>query len=302
MTKYYILMVCSVFFASLNSLILRKFKNRTFQSPGDSFFFNGGMSVVWTLIMTVWFFSAGDIRMSGGAMLFGAIYGVVLCLFLYCKNQAISQGPVSLTSLIGNCAFIPATWFGVLYANERVSAFQIVGMCLMLIALFLCINPKRSEERLSGKWLLSCLAFFCAGGMIGMFYKVFGKSDAAGEVNAMMLSASVVSCALFFIVGMAVNKAGKQGLPRIHKESLIYILLAGITGCVYIRLNVSLSAVIPSAIFFPVANGGIVVITTLAGAFAFREKLNRVQISGVLLGLVALVVTGGGEMLWKMIF
>ena len=136
--------------------------------------------------------------MSRGAVLFGTVYGVIFCLFLYCKNQAISQGPVSLTSLIGNCAFIPATWFGVLYANERVSAFQIVGMCLMLIALFFCINPKKSGERLSAKWFLSCLAFFCVGGLIGMFYKVFGKSEAAGEVNAMMLSASIVSCILFF--------------------------------------------------------------------------------------------------------
>ena len=175
-------------------------------------------------------------------------------------------------------------------------------LCLMLIALFLCINPKKSEEKLSAKWFLACIAFFCAGGFIGMFYKVFGKSDVAGEVNAMMLSASIVSCVLFFAVGVIVNKAGKQELPKIHKDSLIYILLAGITGCVYIRLNVSLSAVIPSAIFFPVANGGIVVLTTLAGAFAFRERLNRIQISGVLLGLVALIVTGCGETLWRMIF
>ena len=67
------------------------------------------MSVVWTLIMSVWFLSVGEIQMSRGAVLFGTVYGVILCLFLYCKNQAISQGPVSLTSLIGNCAFIPAT-------------------------------------------------------------------------------------------------------------------------------------------------------------------------------------------------
>ena len=91
-------------------------------------------------------------------------------------------------------------------------------------------------------------------------------------------------------------------MPKIHKDALPYILLAGITGCVYIRLNVSLSAVIPSAIFCPVANGGIVVVTTIVGALAFREKLNRIQLLGVLLGLVALIITGCGEMLWGMIF
>ena len=94
----------------------------------------------------------------------------------------------------------------------------------------------------------------------------------------------------------------KLEAPKIHKDSLLYVLLAGVTGCVYIRLNVSLSAVIPSAVFFPVANGGIVVITTLAGAFAFREKLNRIQILGILLGLVALIVTGCGKAVFDIIF
>ena len=208
----------------------------------------------------------------------------------------------SLTSLIGNCAFIPATWFGVVYANESVSIFQIVGMILMLGALFLCINPKKSDEPLSAKWFVSCLAFFVAGGFIGMFYKVFGGSSAASEVNAMMLSASIVSCILFFVVGLIVNKAGKHERPKLHRDALRYVMLAGATGCIYIRLNVSLSALIPSAIFFPVANGGIVVITTLAGALVFRERLNRIQLWGVLLGLVALVVTGCGAPIWHAIF
>ena len=298
----YILMICSVFLASLNSLILRKFKNRTFRTPGDSFFFNGGMSLVWTAIMSVWFLASGDSKVSGTAVLFGAIYGVILCLFLYCKNLAIAQGPVSLTSLIGNCAFIPATWFGVLYANEKVSVFQVFGMCLMMVALVLCIKPQKGGERLTAKWLIACFAFFCAGSFLGMFYKVFGGSEAANEINAMMLSASVISGVLFWAVGSLINKAGKYEKPRIPRESLAYILFAGITGCVYIRLNVSVSAVIPSAIFFPVANGGIVVITTLAGAWVFREKLTRIQIAGILLGLIALVMTGCGAQLWELIF
>ena len=298
----YVLMTCSVLLASMNSIILRKFKNRTFTSPGDSFFFNGGLSAVWTVIMLIWFFASGDRSVSTAAMIFGAVYGAILCLFLYFKNESIASGPVSLTSLIGNCAFIIATWFGVIYVPERISVFQLVGMALILVALFLCINPKKSAEKLSPKWFIYCVAFFFAGGFIGIFYKVFGKSAAASEVNGMMLTASVVSCVLFFLTGIVINKASRHPMPSIKKESLIYILLSGITGCVYIRLNVSLSAVVPSAIFFPVANGGIVIITTAAGAFLFKEKLNKIQLIGIAVGLVAIAVTGCGEFLWNLIF
>ncbi len=295
-------MACSVLLASLNSIILRKFKNRTFRTPGDSFFFNGGLSVIWTVIMLCWFFVSGERAISPTAVIFGAVYGVILCMFLFFKNESIASGPVSLTSLIGNCAFIIATWFGVIYAQESVSMFQLVGMALILVALFLCINPKKSAEKLTARWFIYCIAFFFAGGFIGMFYKVFGKSSAANEVNGMMLTASVVSCVLFFAVGLIVNKAAKKPLPKIKKEALIYILLSGITGCVYIRLNVSLSAVIPSAIFFPVANGGIVIITTAAGALIFKEKLNKIQIAGVIVGVLAIVITGCGEFLWNLMF
>ena len=64
----------------------------------------------------------------------------------------------------------------------------------------------------------------------------------------------------------------------------------------------SLSGLIPSAIFFPVANGGIVMITTVAGTLLFGEMLSKVQLLGVLVGLVAIVVTGCGEFLWGLVF
>lgn len=81
----------------------------------------------------------------------------------------------------------------------------------------------------------------------------------------------------------------------------MYVLLSGITGCIYIRLNVSLSGIIPSAIFFPVANGGIVILTTLAGAVIFKERLKAVQLLGVAIGLAAIVIIGSGEFLWNLV-
>lgn len=294
-------MSCSVLLASLNSIILRKFKNRTFQNPGDSFFFNGGLSAVWIVIMFTWLLASGEVTITLSAICFGIIYGVILCLFLYFKNQSIATGPVSLTALIGNCAFIIATWFGVIYVPERISVFQLFGMALIVLSLFLCINPKKSAEKLSKKWFIYCIAFFFAGGCIGIFYKVFGKSDAAQEVNGMMLTASIVSCVLFFVTGIIVNKSARLPMPSIKKEALVYILLSGITGCVYIRLNVTLSSLIPSAIFFPIANGGIVIFTTIGGAFLFKEKLNKVQLSGIAVGLIAIVITGCGEYLWALL-
>ena len=297
----YLLMCVAIFFAALNSLILRKFKNRTFKTPGDVFFFNGAISIIWIVIMVIWSGISADLVFSLTAILFGMVYGVILCMFLYFKTESLANGPVSLTTLIGSCAFIIATGFGVIYNSETVSIFQAIGMVLILVSLVLCIFPKKGGEKLTLKWFIFCFMFFLAGGFVGIFYKIFGISSAKEQVNAMMLSASVTSAILFFLSGILINGIKKEALPTIKKEALIYVLLSGIAGCVYIRLNVSLSKVIPSAIFFPVSNGAMVIISTMAGGIMFKEKLNKLQLAGIILGLIAIVINGCGDAVYQLL-
>ncbi len=291
----YLLMVIAIVFATAQSVLLKKFNNRTIKNTGDCFFFNGGVSIVWTAVMSVWFFASGNRSLSGGAILFGLVYGVILCSFLFLKQQSLAEGPVTFTTLVGSAAFIPATIFGIFYASESVSALQIAGMVVMLLSLFMCVNPKKSTEKLTIKWIIYCFLFFLVGGVLGMFYKVFGASNFHNEVNGMMLSASVFSAILFFITGLIINKSRKQPLPTIEKSSLIYILASGIVGCAYIRINLALSAVIPSAIFFPVSNGALVILSTALGALAFKEKLNKIQFAGIIVGVIAIVLSGIGS-------
>lgn len=293
-------MAVAIAFAAANSVILRIFKNRTFTTPGDVFFFNCGISVVWIFVMVLWFFIGGG-DFSLGAVGYGAVYAVILCLFLYLKTEALASGPVALTTLISSAAFIVPTLYGVIVYQENVNILQTVGMILITISLFMCINPKNSHEKLTAKWFVYCFAFFLVGGVLGVFYKIFGKSDFSADVNSMMLSASVISAVLFFAFGAILNKASKYPLPKLYRESLVFILSSGIVGCIYIRLNISLSAHIPSAIFFPVSNGALVLISTAAGYAFCKEKLKLVQILGMILGLISIAIIGCSEQILSMI-
>ena len=286
----YFLMAVSIIFASLQSIILKKFANKTIKNTGDLFFFNGGVSVVWTVVMLIWFLASGG-GISLEAVIFGLVYGVILCAFLYFKTASLAEGSVTITTLIGSAAFIPATIFGIFYASESVSVFQIIGMVVMLIAVAICVNTKNSSEKPTLKWIIYVIAFFIAGSALGAFFKVFGKSNAFSEVNGMMLSAAIFSAIAFFVTGLVINKANKLPSPTIEKQSLIYILLSGLAGCLYVRMNLSLSAVISSAIFFPVSNGSMVMISTLAGFLLFKEKLTKLQVFGIILGVVAIVLS-----------
>jgi len=297
----YFLMAVSILFSVINACLLRSFADKSKENKYSSFTFNAGVSVVWIMILTLWLVISGDNKISTTAVIYGVIYGIILGMFLLFKMRATSEGPVSLTTLIGSCAFIIATGFSVVYAKESVSVFQMIGMVMLLASLVLCINPKKSGEKLTAKWFFNCFMFFVVGGLVGILYKLFGKSSAASQVNTMILVAAVVS-GIFFITGAFIEaKKNKTNIQKPNKLTLIYMLFCGIAGCVYIRLNVSLSGIIPGAIFFPVSNGGMVILSTIIGKILFKEKLKPVQITGILIGLLAIVINGCGDVLWSMI-
>lgn len=290
----YLLMVGSILLSVVNACLLKGYtKGR--KENYSNFLFNGGVSATWIGIMLVLFLLSHN-TVSALALLFGGIYGVILFAFLYFKTSTMQTGPIALGTLIGSCAFLITTVYGVFCCHESIGVAQIFGIVLLLVSLVLCVNPNKSKERLTGKWMLFSLGFFLAGGAVGILYKVFGGSAAKNDVEVMLLTAAVVSLILF--VGVGVITAHKKGEAiRPDKRTVLFMVLSGIASCAYIRLNISLSAVIPSVVFFPVSNGGMVILSALCGKWIFKEKLNGKQVFGVVLGCVAVVVIGCGQQL-----
>lgn len=287
----YVLLFVAVAFAVINGCFLHSFDNRDIRSVGDTFFFNGGISAVWIIVLGVFSVISGDFVISSGSVFYGAIYGVIICSFLLFKNLSLTSGPVSLTILIGSCPFILTTLFGVIFMNQSINAMQIMGIVMIIVALVLCISPKKGE-RISAKWLAFSALFFLAGGGVGILYMLFGASDAKNEINAMMFCAACVAFVLYFVVGFIINLIKKEPCPKIHKSGIKFILLCGIASSTYMRMNLYLSTVIPAVVFFPLANGSVVIFSTLSGVLLYKERLSKIQIIGMLIGLAALVITG----------
>lgn len=289
----YFIMFVSIFLSVVNACLLRKFGS--VGKGTNVYLFNAGVSVVWIAVLSV-LLAISSNTFDIEAVAYGAVYGVILFAFLLFKTQSMANGPVSLSTLIGSCAFVIATAFGVIYCDESVSISQLCGMALLMLSLVLCVNPKKSKEKLTKKWILYCLAFFFAGGFVGILYKLFGSSSAKDQREVMLLTAAIVSAVLFFAFGFVTGKrSGTTQKPS--KTVLIFMLLSGIASCAYIRLNLSLSSIIPSVIFFPVSNGGMVILSTVAGKLLFKERLTKTQLLGIGIGCVAVAVVGCGDYL-----
>lgn len=288
----YVLMGIAISFAVLNNYILHRFSNRGLNNTGDVFLFNAFTSMGWSLVLLVWAAISGDLRMDGLTICYGMVYGAILFTFLLFKTFALAEGPVALTTLIGSCGFIIATGYSVMFLDEIITAAQIAGIIGLIISLYLCVNVKKAEMKLSVKWAVLCIVYFIAGGAVGILYREFGTSSVAGNVNGMMFCASIVTSFLFALGGFCINWISQKPSPQIPATAWKYVVAGATTGCIYIRINISLSNVIPNAVFFPVSNGALVMLSALVGWKFFGEKLTRTQVLGLVLGLGSIIVIG----------
>ena len=98
----YVLMAISICLSVFSSCLLRSFSNKKLASnSGDLFLFNAALSVVWAVVLGIWYLASSDSGASPMAFAFGAAYGVIMCAFLFTKTCSLGEGPVSLTTLIG---------------------------------------------------------------------------------------------------------------------------------------------------------------------------------------------------------
>ena len=70
---------------------------------------------------------------------------------------------------------------------------------------------------------------------------------------------------------------------------MLVMMVSGACVAVNNKLNLYLSGVMDSAVFFPIVNGGGLVLTTVAAFLLFKEKLTKKQWVGLIVGICAVV-------------
>lgn len=282
----YYLLTFSIIFASLNSIILNRAK---LKRKSEIFFFNFLVSAVWLVIFFI--LNKGSIHINRNALLWGIIYGITQAFFVLFKTLAMGSGPVSITTLIGNFSLIVSVMVSLILWNETFTAYDVFGIFLLLFSIFLC-TYKKNDLNFSSKWKYFAIFFFIFAAGVGIVFKAFGKSSVASYCSDMMLVASIVMLACFFILSLVCGGFKCKKITKSNKRFLLYAVLCGLLSCVYNRLNIFLAGKINAVIFFPAFNGGVILLSALLGIIMCKEKLSKKQVLGILTGTLAIAIIG----------
>lgn len=228
----------------------------------------------------------------------GAIFGAITALQGIVNIGALQIGPMSYTSVITSFSTLISALSGYVFFDESLGWAQIVGIALVLTSFVLAAKSDNAEKKANTKWLLLCLIAFAATGAIGIMQKIHQNSPHKNELNAFLIIAFITSatiCAVFSLWLKKKEKGARTAQDETHHAQKQFWLLLGVMlvggSCVAVnnKLNLYLSGVVDSAIFFPVVNGCGLILTTLAAVIIFKEKLSLKQWIGLAIGIISVV-------------
>lgn len=286
----------------LISLALGTGKN-LFSKWGEKSFgsLSGLMSVnILTSLLAVLVFAVSGAHLLAADPLFlvlALLYGALTLGSQSFYITAVKGGSVAICSLIYAASFILPTVYSVIRTHESVPLTKAGGILLMMLAVVLVSLKQKSGTDIAAQkggsriWL-AFLAMLCAGS-VGIIQKVFGGRYPSEMLNTFLLMA-FLSMLVFSLLGKlaAALCARKTDAPRLRYDRHFLLPAILLALCVVFanRLNLLLVAALPGIVFFPLINGGTIMLSAVGSGVFFHEKIIRRTWIGILIGLVAIVL------------
>ena len=303
MIGYYLLLALNVSFAVTRGLLIKKTKT----SEGGFYSLRFNVMLFCVAVAVILPFTLIDINGYCEQPLYlNAVYGVALIGSIVCSVEAIACGSVSLSLLFYQSGFLIPTIFGAIYFNERVGVLTIAGLALVVLSLILTVD--KNDKKFSLKWLILSVFGLIFCGLLGIVQKFFGvyrsSHPLVGQVHFAELS--LLFALVFGLIAMLIaylfdKNRRKTDVSTVRQRQsalkCVFVVIIGALVSVINVLNTILAENLPSVVFFPVFNVGVVVLSTIASALLFKEKLSVKQVLSVVGGSLAIVFIAIGQIL-----
>lgn len=281
----YPLLLVSILFASANSTLLHR---ANLGGRGAIYRYNLICSAVWCVCLLA--ANGFTLHLSGDVLLWGAIYGVTQTLFVLFKTAAMNSGPVSVTTLIGNCSLLVSVFVCFALWGEPITPADGLGLLILLLGITLS-TYKKSEGKMTLRWRILSLLFLVTAAGVGIVFKAFSKSADPTAAGDMMLTSAIVMLVLYTLISLILGGVMPTAADGGGRFALL-AALCGVMSCAYNRLNIYLSGVLDGIVFFPLFNGGVVILSALLAVLLLGERPCLRQWLGILTGTVGITIIG----------
>ena len=274
------LIILSIFSMVTQNCVFNNICKKELKTTNHIYLFNMLVYSICIVIFGVLLFREG---ISIYTVVLAVVFGIVTALSSFYRMRSLATGPMHITLLITTSSMIIPTLSGMFF-GERFSLLKLLAMFVLIFFIYLSLESS-SNMKVNKKWLFFCLLAFISQGMIGVLQKVHQTSEHKGEVTAFLFVSFI-----FSLIYSRIMIKGKLKEVKLNKK---IVMLAGVSGlCTFCMnfLNLKLSGLLPSQLFFPVVNGSSIVLSSLMAVIIFKEKLSKKQLIGLVGGIISLIM------------
>lgn len=291
----YIVLAASIVITAGLRCFSNVYSKKYTQNTADTAFFTLCSAVLSLLVVLVFVLGDGFQGVSWFTFLLAILFAAVSFVNTYTATRALVLGPMAYTCVIASASSIIPILYGSIFLGEEITVFQIVGMALMLVSVFLSVETKGEKRKASLKWLGYALVNFVMNGTIGVLQKIHRASVHANESNEYLL------IMFFFMALITMGYLGvlwKKGTVRTvlpHKPGKVFMVLlaAGVSAGLINVLNLYLSGAFDAAFLFPVLNGCGTLASLILAFVVFKEKFTLRRSIGLAVGVLSLMFLFG---------
>ena len=260
--------------------------------PGDKSLTTPVFAVVCGIIVTVvsFIFSGFSFACGWMTVLLGAINALVLYGYDAFIIKASATGPYSILmtfSLTGGIV-VPAivSWIS---DPSAFSWVQLLAILVIFAAVLMITTKKEDSENKDefGKhktfFLIICTLLGLANGLYGVLLNLQQDVTGVGEKEEMVV-VTFIGAALISLVQLIV-KEKKNTLKAFKqtKTSLIFLLLTALVSALAINALVIALEGVNETIVYTFDNAGALLLSAIASAIFFKEKLSKLNVIGCLI-------------------
>ncbi len=214
-------------------------------------------------------------------------YALFLILAQWCYTVALGKIRVSICSTIYSLGFIIPTLSGVIFWNERFTAFDFLGLCAVIAAIIISGQNRRTAcgQPTKKVFFIALVIAMLSSGGLGLMQKTQQSLPHSEEKSIFVLIAFAVAAIVSFVSSFFAKE--DEEAPK--KKQFVFAMLTGACFGICNLLNTTLAGKLDSALFFPLQNISVILLTIVLGCLITKEKLTKKSAIIFILGAAAMI-------------
>ena len=237
-------------------------------------------------VMSIWKFNY-----NADAIIYGGLYGICLCMSMYCGYKALSLGPLSLTSLIVAFSVVFPLLYGIVFCDEKLTVVRCMGFIFLALTIVAAnvsggaSDDTRKINNLSFKWKIFVFATFVCNGLCSVLQKMHQIKYPGLYCSEFMIFAMLVCGVIFLLTNLKITNL------KLYKaiKGKRYAALSGIANAVANYSSIVLAGYENASIMYPAISAGTILATMIFGTIIFKERLKYNQMIAMLCGIISVI-------------